>query len=530
MTEWWRDAVVYQIYPRSFADGDGDGTGDLKGITQRIEYLAELGVDALWLGPFFRSPQVDHGYDVSDYRDVDPLFGTLADFDELVRVAHEHGIRVTVDFVPNHTSDQHAWFQAALAAEPGSPERERYLFLDGRDGGPPNNWRSVFGGPSWTQASDGQYYYHLFAREQPDLNWRNPEVLAEFVDVLRFWLDRGVDGFRIDVSDALMKDTSWADTENGEPIIPKDDDSGVHHVYRAFRRLFNEYDNEPMAVIETGAPDDVVALFLRPDEMQLAFNFRFVKAGWRADRLREAIDESIAANAAVGAPTTWVIDNHDTPRSVTRYGAMVELAGEYVPGTMNQGPDGEVDIELGLRRSRAMALLLLSLPGAVYLYNGQELGLENIDDLPDEVLQDPIWERSGRTVRGRDGCRIPMPWGGQAPPFGFTEAEPWLPMPEDWAPKTVAAQEHDPGSILHLYRRAIALRKAVGALRTGDVEWLPSEPGVLRFRRAAEGRSVVVVVNLSDRPVPIGEGEVILASEPVEAGELPVDAAAWVAT
>ena len=426
MTEqnhWWRKAVVYQIYPRSFADGDGDGTGDLKGITQRMGHLAELGVDALWLGPFFKSPQVDHGYDVADYRAVDPLFGTLQDFDDLVAAARAHGIRVTIDFVPNHTSEQHAWFQAAVAAGPGSPERERYLFLDGKGPGgeqPPNNWGSVFGGPSWTRVPDGQWYYHLFAKEQPDLNWRNPEVLAEFLDVLKFWLDRGVDGFRIDVSDALIKDVDFPDTPNGEPVIPKDDSSGVHDIYRAFRRLFDAYDHDPMAVIETGAPDDVVALFLRPDEMQLAFNFRFVKAGWKADRLRQAVDASMAANAEVGAPTTWVIDNHDTPRSVTRYGSTVELAGEYVPGTMNTGPEGEVDIALGLRRSRAMALLLLALPGSAYLYNGQELGLENIDDLPDEVLQDPIWERSGHTNRGRDGCRIPLPWEGEQPPFGFT--------------------------------------------------------------------------------------------------------------
>ena len=520
-TLWWRNAVVYQIYPRSFADGDGDGTGDLSGITQRMDYLADLGVDALWLGPFFKSPQVDHGYDVSDYRDVDPLFGTLQDFDDLVAAAHGRGIRVTVDFVPNHTSDQHAWFQAALAAEPGSPERERYLFFDGKDGGPPNNWRSVFGGPSWTQVPDGQWYYHLFAREQPDLNWRNPEVLAEFVDVLRFWLDRGVDGFRIDVSDALIKDVDLPDTETGEPVIPKDEASGVHDIYRAFRRLFDSYDHDPMAVIETGAPDAVVALFLRPDEMQLAFNFRFVKAGWDAVRLREAIDESMAANAEVGAPTTWVIDNHDTPRSATRYGALMELAGEYVPGTMNQGPGGEVDLALGLHRSRAMALLLLALPGSTYLYNGQELGLENIDDLPEEVLQDPIWERSGRTNRGRDGCRIPMPWDGDQPPFGFTAGEPWLPMPAHWSAKTVAVQQADESSLLHLYQRATRARRQ---LPPDGLIWLDSAPGVLHFRRG----EVEVLVNLAEAPAVLPAGEVVLATEDLVDGRLPTDAAVWV--
>jgi alpha-glucosidase len=524
MAHWWRSAVVYQIYPRSFADGNGDGTGDLRGITDRMDYIAGLGVDALWLGPFFKSPQVDHGYDVSDYRDVDPLFGTLQDFDDLIAAAHERGIRVTVDFVPNHTSDQHAWFQAALAAGPGSPERTRFHFRDGAaDGGPPNNWTSVFGGPSWTQVPDGQWYYHLFAKEQPDLNWENPEVLAEFLDVLKFWLDRGVDGFRIDVSDALIKDATFPDTETGEPVIPKDDASGVHEIYRAFRRLFDSYDRDPMAVIETGATDDIVALFLRPDEMQLAFNFRFLRAGWQADKLRDAIDASLAANAAVGAPSTWVIDNHDSPRSVTRLGALMELQGDYVPGTMNSGPDGEVDLELGLRRSRAMALLVLALPGSAYLYNGQELGLENIDDLPENVLQDPIWERSGRTNRGRDGCRIPMPWSGEAPPFGFTAdgVAPWLPIPAQWRDRTVERQEADRDSLLHLYHDAIAARR----LLPGDgLTWTGDDADVLQFRRG----DVVVCVNLGAEAFLLPAGEVLLSSEPVVDGALPSEAAAWV--
>jgi alpha-glucosidase len=319
---WWRSAVIYQVYPRSFADSNGDGVGDLAGITAHVPYLASLGIDALWLSPVFSSPQVDHGYDISDYRAVDPLFGSLADLDALVARAHEHGIRVTLDFVPNHTSDQHAWFQAALAAGAGSPERDRYLFVDGRgsDGAlPPNNWRSVFGGPSWTRVAEpdgspGQWYYHLFAREQPDLNWRNPEVLEEFADVLRFWMDRGIDGFRIDVSDALIKDDTWVDTETGEPIIPKDESSPVHDIYRRLRRELDAYPGDRMAVIETGADEDVIALFLRPGQMHLAFNFRFVHAGFGAQALRSAIDWSMAASTLVGAPTTWVTDNHDTER------------------------------------------------------------------------------------------------------------------------------------------------------------------------------------------------------------------------
>jgi len=427
-SEWWRTAVFYQIYPRSFADSNGDGLGDLAGVTAHLDYVASLGVDAIWLSPFMLSPQVDHGYDVADYRSVDPLFGTLADFDELVAAAHRAGIKVTIDIVPNHTSDQHEWFRAAVAAGRGSAERSRYLFRDGRGPNgdlPPNNWRSVFGGPSWTRVrepdgSSGQWYYHLFAPEQPDLNWRNPEVLAEFEDIFRFWLDRGVDGFRIDVSDALIKDDAFPDTDDGSPIIPKDDASGVHEIYRSLRRVMDEYPGDRMAVVETGAPDDVVALFVRPDEMHLAFSFRFVHASWSAQQIRTAIDASLTAAQRVAAPTTWVTDNHDTIRSVSRYGRETTTSGAYVPGSMAHIDGAQVDLDLGTRRARAMALLLLALPGAAYIYNGQELGLPNVDDLPDSALQDPIWERSGHSERGRDGCRIPLPWSGPAAPYGFS--------------------------------------------------------------------------------------------------------------
>jgi alpha-glucosidase len=535
--EWWRTAVFYQIYPRSFADSNGDGTGDLRGITEHIDYIASLGVDALWLSPFLTSPQVDHGYDVADYRAVDPLFGNLADIDALIAASHAAGIKVTIDLVPNHTSNEHAWFKAAVASGPGSAERERYLFRDGRgvDGDkPPNNWRSVFGGPSWTRViepdgSQGQWYYHLFAPEQPDLNWRNPEVLTEFESIFAFWLDRGVDGFRIDVSDALIKDESFPDTPDGSPIIPKDDASGVHEIYRALRRVMNRYDGDRMAVVETGAPDDIVALFVRPDEMHLAFSFRFVHAGWNADRLRESIDIAIAAAARVGAPATWVTDNHDTARSVTRYGRDVVLAGAYVPGTMDIVADVPVDVEQGRRRARAMALLLLSLPGAAYIYNGQELGLPNVDDLPEAVLQDPIWERSGHTERGRDGCRVPLPWSGQQPPYGFSSTvTTWLPQPHDWAPLTVAAQDADAHSMLALYRSALALRHAEPALRGGAVTWLDLGPGVVALElNHPDGPPVVVVATAGADGVQLPAGEVLLASEPVSDGWLGPDASAW---
>ncbi len=514
--------------------------GDLSGITARMAYLADLGIDALWLSPVFASPQVDHGYDISDYRDIDPLFGSIEDMDELIATAHSYGIKVTLDFVPNHTSDKHAWFTAAVAAGRGSPERARYLFEDGRGphgDEPPNNWKSVFGGPSWTRVTEpdgtpGQWYYHLFAPEQPDLNWQNPDVLEEFASILRFWMDRGADGFRIDVSDALIKDTSWPDTATGEPIIPKDDASPVHDIYREFRRVMDSYPGDRMAVIETGAEDEIVALFIRPDEMHLAFNFKFVHAGFDGPKLRAAIDSSIAANALVGAPTTWVTDNHDTPRSVSRLGQNATLAGAYVPGTMASGIFQEVDLELGTRRARALALVLLSLPGAAYVYNGQELGLPNVDDLPDEVLQDPIWERSGRTVRGRDGCRIPMPWTTGAN-LGFTKAraKPWLPIPREWASLSVAAQHGSSDSMLTLYRHALRERRASMALGRGTLKWVSAADDaedLLVYDLVGEGSTVRVVVNLGGAAIDLPEGQLLVASQPVVADQLPAIAAAWV--
>ena len=555
--------MVYQIYPRSFADGNGDGVGDLHGIIERLDYLVDLGVEAIWLGPVLVSPQADNGYDVADYRDIDPLFGTLADFDEFIAAAHIRGLRIIMDFVPNHTSTAHPWFRAAVAAGPDTPARDHYMFRDGRgmDGGmPPNNWRSVFGGPSWTRVAEpdsegGQWYYHLFDPAQPDLNWRNPEVVAEFTDVLRFWLARGVDGFRIDVSDALMKDPTFPDTPDGDPIIAKDEASGVHQIYRSFRAVLDEFDGERMAVIETGADPETVALFLRPDEMHLAFNLDFAHAAWESDSIRSAIDAALAANAGVGAPTTWVTDNHDIPRSVTRYAGNRRHAGAYLP--RGQQPAGaRVDLALGRRRHRAMALLLLALPGTAYLYNGQELGLPNVDDLPDSVLTDPVWERSRHTERGRDGCRIPLPWDGTAPPYGFSSnPDTWLPMPTDWDDLTVAAQQSDPRSLWQFYRRALELRKRHRALGTGRLRWWESAPGLLVFsltdrdsgpdceqtevagsaERALHNR-VVVAVNVTSQtlalPSECAGSQILLASDPTLDAErlthgLPADTGVW---
>ena len=517
---WWRDAVIYQVYIRSFADFDGDGVGDLAGIRSRLPYLRDLGVDALWVTPFYPSPMADGGYDVADYRNIEPLFGTLADANALVTEAHSLGLRVIVDLVPNHTSDQHVWFQQALSSLPGSRERARYIFRDGQgpDGAqPPNDWPSVFGGTAWQRVPDGQWYLHLFAPEQPDLDWENPEVRAEFEAILRFWLDRGVDGFRIDVAHGLVKDPALPDIGPDEEHIlePPDrpnhpfwDRDGVHDIYRSWRNVLDAYDGDRMAVAEAWVRSaERVARYIRPDELQQSFNFRFLKAPWSAPTLRRVIDTSLKADRDVDATTTWVLSNHDVERVVTRYGG---------------GDTGRL-------RARAAALLMLALPGSAYIYQGEELGLEEVD-LPDDVLQDPIWERSGRKRRGRDGARVPLPWSGSAAPYGFSPngAATWLPQPANWRSLTVEAQLHDPDSTLSLYRQALAARHTISALRTGDMRWLetPSDD-VLAFSRGND--ALVCVVNTATSSVALpGLGKVVLASGPLtDSGALPPDTAAW---
>lgn len=511
--DWWRSAVFYQIYPRSFADGNDDGIGDLPGLIGRLDYLKLLGVDALWLSPFYKSPMADGGYDVADPTDVDPMFGDLADFDRLIAEAHERGIKVTVDIVPNHLSDQHHWFQAALAAGSGSPERARFIFANGSGPNgdePPNNWPSVFGGPAWTRVPDGQWYLHIFAPEQPDVNWANPEVPAEFERVLRFWLERGADGFRVDVAHSMAKPEGLPDMDLSNYKGPgtqldvdhRFDNDGVHEHLRMFRRVIDSYPNR-MAVGEAWVPDDErLALYVRGDELHLTFNFRLVEASWGAKEFRAAIDKSLIAMSDVGAPCTWVLSNHDVDRHASRYGGG----------------------EPGLARARAATLVQLSLPGAVYLYNGEELGLENVE-LPDEVLQDPTWKRSGYTDRGRDGERVPMPWEGTEPPFGFSATvEPWLPMPAEWAALTVEAQLEDEDSTLSLYRRALALRHETPELRDERFSWLKAADGCLAYLR---GDNFVVVLNAGDSPVEMPAGELLLASGPVDGDKLPPDTAVW---
>jgi alpha-glucosidase len=515
--DWWRQAVFYQIYIRSFADSNGDGIGDLEGIRDRLGYLALLGVDALWITPFYRSPMADHGYDVADPRDVDPRFGGLAAFDALVRAAHDEGMKVTIDLVPNHTSNQHPWFVAAAASQPGSPERDRYYFRDGNgpDGElPPNNWVSVFGGPAWSRLPDGQWYLHLFAPEQPDLNWSNPDVVTDFEKTMRFWLDRGVDGFRVDVAHGLAKPEGLPDMDAPEVqgvlrhgaygVDLRFDDDGVHELHRLLRRVSDKYPDRVITGEVWVTDDERLARYARPDELHLVFNFRLLEADWNAEAFTAAINGSLAAMHAVGAQATWVLSNHDVTRVATRYGG------------------GEV----GRHRARAAALMQLALPGPAYVYQGDELGLPNVD-LPDEVLQDPVWERSGHTERGRDGERVPIPWAGDQPSYGFTSgASTWLPMPSDWAHLTVEAQLEDPTSTLSLYRQALEIRKNNPAMSGSGIEWYGAPTGCMAFRRSG---GLVCALNAGTTPVPLPPGEILLTSAPLEGGQLPPDTAVWLA-
>ncbi|QEU94790.1 glycoside hydrolase family 13 protein [Streptomyces kanamyceticus] len=525
--EWWRDAVIYQVYPRSFADGNGDGMGDLPGITARLPHLRDLGVDAVWLSPFYASPQADAGYDVADYRAVDPMFGTLTDADDLVRAAHSLGLRVIVDVVPNHCSDQHEWFKQALREGPGSPLRDRFHFRAGKgaDGElPPNDWESIFGGPAWTRVEDGQWYLHLFAPEQPDFNWEHPAVHDEFRSVLRFWLDLGIDGFRIDVAHGLVKAAGLPDIGHDEQVrllgnqaVPYFDQDGVHEIYRDWRKILEEYGPERIAVAEAWTPTvERSALYLRPDELHQAFNFEYLTTDWDAAALRAVIDRSLVAMNAVDAPATWVLSNHDVVRHSTRFA------------------DG--DEARGLRRARAASLLMLALPGSAYLYQGEELGLPEVTELPDEVRQDPAFFRSAGQDGTRDGCRVPLPWSGQRAPFGFGPAEDgpsWLPQPANWKDLSVAAQTGDPASTLEFYRGALAVRREHPALGAGrDIEWLAAPDGVLAFRRATPAGSFVCTVNLTGSDVALPTpGTLLLASADLAPGAaetvLPADSTVW---
>ncbi|MGC9378375.1 glycoside hydrolase family 13 protein [Streptomyces sp. MH13] len=535
---WWRQAVIYQVYPRSFADADGDGLGDLRGITQRLTHLAALGVDALWLSPFYPSELADGGYDVDDYRDVDPRLGSLDDFDAMAAEAHRLGLKVIVDLVPNHTSHRHAWFREALNAGPGSPARDRYVFRDGRgERGelPPTDWQSVFGGSAWKRVPDGQWYLHLFTPEQPDLNWENEQVRADFRTTLKFWSDRGVDGFRVDVAHALVKDLTEPLRDLGSPELSSEaalaefapgthpfyDRDDVHEVYRDWRKILDAYTPPRMAVAEAWVPGARRALYARPDELGQAFNFEYLQAGWDAAELREVITGSLADAHAAGASATWVLSNHDVVRHATRL--------VLPPGTdtdawlLSGGHAPAVDERAGLRRARAATLLMLALPGSAYVYQGEELGLPEVADLPTEVLQDPIWEQTGHVRKGRDGCRVPLPWTTDGPSYGFGAGAAWLPQPPGFAAYAVEAQDGVAGSTLELYRTALRLRRKL--LDGESLTWSDDVPaGVLRFDRSDSWRCVT---NLSGTTVDLPAGEVLLSSAPLDGGRLGPDTTVW---
>ena len=520
--------------------------GDLEGIRTRLPYLKELGVDAVWLSPFYASPQADAGYDVADYRAIDPMFGTLHDADAVIREAHDLGLRIIVDLVPNHCSDQHEWFKQALREGPGTPLRERFHFRPGRgaDGEePPNDWESIFGGPAWTRVADGEWYLHLFAPEQPDFNWEHPAVQDEFRSILRFWLDLGADGFRIDVAHGLVKAPGLPDLGRdeqlkllGNQVLPFFDQDGVHEIYRSWRTVLDEYAGDRIGVAEAWTPSaDRTALYLRPDELHQAFNFHYLNTGWDAEALRGAIDDSLDSMRPVGAPTTWVLSNHDVVRHRTRFGS--------------------------LERARAAALLMLALPGSAYVYQGEELGLPEVVDLPDEVRQDPSFFKANGQDGLRDGCRVPIPWSGDRAPYGFGDGGSWLPQPAEWAGLSVEAQTGDPASTLELYRAALELRRAMpglgapeagrptvdaphtsacsaevevpgartpGAAVPSGMEWLPAPEGVLLFTRPG----FACTVNTGPGPVELpAPGRPVLSSSPVGTDGrtvlLPADSCTW---
>jgi alpha-glucosidase len=539
---WWRSAVIHQVLLRSFADGDGDGVGDLAGLRARLPYLAELGVDAIWVNPWYPSPMVDAGYDVADYRDVDPAYGTLADAEALIVEAHALGLRVLLDIVPNHTSDAHPWFRGALAGDAG--DRARYLFREGRgsDGElPPNDWESCFRGPAWTRTTDadgrpGAWYLHMFAPEQPDLDWTSAEVRAEFVDVLRFWFDRGVDGFRVDVAHGLAKAPGLPDglgADRRTEAHPGWDQDEVHDVYREWRRVADSYDPPRVFVAEAWvARPWRLPLYLRPDELHTAFEFEPLHTAFRAAPWRRVIDDGLAKARESGAPSAWALTNHDVVRQVTRYGReqpAVRASNEEQRARFGVDP---VDHDLGRRRARAAVTMTMALPGAAYVYFGEELGLPEVEDLPDARRVDPIHHRSGGTDPGRDGSRVPLPWSGTAAPYGFSTggadadgdpAEPWLPQPDAWAELTVERQEADPASTLRHYRRLLAARHEL-VDPSAPLQWLDAPPDALAFRRG----DLQCWIAFGTDPVALPSGlRVVVSSTGDVDGTLPPDTAAW---
>ena len=534
---WWRQAVIYQIYPRSFRDTDGNGIGDLNGIIEKIPYLASLNIDAVWLSPFYPSALADGGYDVDDYRDVDPKIGTLLQFDVMVKELAKHNIKVFVDIVPNHSSNLHVWFQEALASPEGSPARDRYIFRNGSGPNgdlPPNHWPSHFAPSAWTRTTNhdgtpGQWYMHLFAPEQPDFNWKNPEVWEDFRKTLRFWSDRGVAGFRIDVAHALMKDMSepYRDypkiREFDNPLSGDDvlfDRNEVHEVYRDWRKVFNEYNPPRVAVAEAYVRVERRVLYARPDELGQAFNFDLLEADYDAAQYKKRITDAIMWAEKEGSSTTWVLENHDRIRIASKYGLPKGL--NYHEWINSNGTSPVCDEKLGLQRAKAAMAMLFALPGCTYIYQGQELGLQEVADIPEGEIQDPQYLRNLKKFKGRDGVRVPLPWKADAPFFGFSDKGSHLPQPSWFKNVAVDVQERD-GSTLSLFRKIISLRKS---LQTEEkYEWHETgDPEVLHFSRPNGWHCIH---NFEGKPFSLPAGEIILQSAPFVDGKLGPATTVW---
>jgi len=529
--DWWRQAVVYQIYPRSFKDNDGNGIGDLKGIISKSDYLQQLCVDAIWLSPFYPSSLHDGGYDVDDYRNVDPKIGTLADFSELIESMHSRNIKVFVDIVPNHTSSHHKWFEEALASQPGSAARDRYIFVDSDNDGPPNDWPSHFGPSAWTQVSDGQWYLHLFAPEQPDLNWENAEVREDFLKTLRFWSDLGVDGFRVDVAHGLAKDMKQIKTKVTGVTpehIPEDgshplfDRNEVYEIYESWREVLDSYEPPRIAVAECGAPISRRVNYANSKSLHQAFNFEFLNASWSAKEYFALTDSAIKRAIHGESSSTWVLSNHDTVRHRSRFGLPSEiklnewLLSEDKPPIENR--------ELGASRAMAVIAFLLALPGSTYIYQGEELGLPEVVDLPHEALADPLWLRTNQKEKGRDGCRVPLPWLKSAPFFGFSTQSSHLPQPTWFGEFSVEKQDTETNSFLNFYRDALMLRKENQC--DESFEWISnSNEEVLQFKRSNGWQCVI---NFSQKSVECPSGQVILATAPIINKKIPANATVWV--
>ncbi|HET9061130.1 MAG TPA: glycoside hydrolase family 13 protein [Acidimicrobiales bacterium] len=528
---WWRDAVVYQVYVRSFADANGDGTGDLEGVRAHLSYLANLGVDAIWFNPWYPSSFADAGYDIIDYRTIDAAFGTLWEAEQLIAEARALGMRTIVDIVPNHVSSDHPWFKEAVSAPPGSPARQRFWFRPGRgrDGElPPNDWQSIFGGPAWTRVPDGEWYLHLFAPEQPDLNWERQEVWEEHEDILRFWFDRGVAGVRIDSAALLVKDPELPE-EPAEPVPgghPFTDRDALHEVYRRWRAVADSYEEPRLLVGEVWLSDaERLARYLRPDELHTAFNFDFLACPWEPGPMRRSIESALATHAPVDAPATWVLSNHDVTRPVTRYG---RAETGFAFQTKREGTP--TDLVRGMRRARAAALLAMALPGSMYIYQGEELGLPEVEDIPPDKRQDPMWLRSGGVDPGRDGCRIALPWSGDKPPYGFSPNDKvriWLDhQPDDWASLSVEAQSADPASMLNLYKAGLGIRRQAPWGAGSPLTWLDYGDEVIAFKR---GESFVCIVNFGSQPLELPKGaDVLLGSAELVGDILSQDTTVWI--